>query len=43
MIIENLGQILLTAGILLVVAAVFISMKKAGAAEGDAPDISDWS
>ncbi len=43
MIMENLGEILMTAGLLLVVMAVFISSKKARAAEGAAPDISDWA
>ncbi len=43
MIMENLGEILMTAGFLLVVMAVFISMRKAQAAEGDAPDFPDWA
>ena len=43
MIMQNLGEILMTAGFLLVVIGVFISMKKAQAAEGDAPDITDWT
>ncbi len=43
MIVENIGEILMTVGFLLVVMAVFISMKKARAAEGDAPDISEWT
>ncbi len=42
MMMENLGEILMTAGFLLVVMAVFISMKKARAAEADAPGISEW-
>ncbi len=42
MMIENLGEILMTAGFLFVVVGVFISMKKAQAAEDDAPDISEW-
>ncbi len=43
MIVENIGEILMTAGFLLVVMAVFISMKKARAAESGAPDISEWT
>ncbi len=35
---ENLGDILMAAGFLFAVMAVFISMKKAEAAEDDAPD-----
>ena len=42
MIVENIGEILMTAGFLLVVMAVFISMKKAHAGKDDAPDISEW-
>ncbi len=38
---ENLGEILMAAGFLLVVTTVFISMKKAEAAEEDSPDISE--
>ncbi len=37
---ENLGEILMAAGFLFVVTAVFISMKKAEAAEEDTPDFS---
>ena len=40
MIMENLGEILMAAGFLFAVAAVFISMKKAEAAEEDTPDFS---
>ncbi len=43
MIMENLGEILMAAGFLLVVTAGFISMKKARAAEKDAPGISYWT
>ena len=42
MIMQNLGEILMTAGFLLVVMAIFISLKKARAAEADAPDIWEW-
>ena len=42
MMMENLGEILMTAGFLLVVMAVFISTKKAHAGEGDAADYSEW-
>ncbi len=42
MMMENLGEILMTAGFLLVVMAVFISMKKARAAEGDGADMPEW-
>ena len=41
MIMENLGEILIAAGLLLVVAAVFISSIKARAGEGDTPDFPD--
>ena len=37
---ENLGEILMAVGFLFVVTAVFISMKKAAAAEGEMPDFS---
>ena len=43
MIMENLGDILMAAGFLLAVTAVFMSMKKASAEERDAPDVSDWT
>ncbi len=43
MIMQNLGEILMAAGFLFVVTAIFISMKKARADEGNAPDISDWN
>ena len=43
MIMENLGEILMAAGFLLVVTAVFISMKKAEAAEGGSSKFSEWS
>ena len=43
MIVENIGEILMTAEFLLVVMAVFMSMKKARAGEGDAADISEWT
>ncbi len=42
MIMENMGGILMAAGFLLVVTALFISMNKARAAEKDAPDFSEW-
>jgi len=41
MIMENLGNILLAAGFLLVVAALFISMNKAGDANEDGQDFPE--
>ncbi len=43
MIMENLGDILMAAGLLLAVTAVLISMKKSRAEEGNAPDMPDWT
>jgi hypothetical protein len=43
MIMQNIGEILMAAGFLLVVAAVFISMKKAAVAEGGSPEFLEWS
>ena len=43
MIMEHLGEILMTAGFLFVVMAVFISMKRAQAAEDEATDLSYWA
>jgi len=41
MIMENLGGILMAAGLLLVVAAIFIPKKNAEDADEDAPDFSE--
>jgi len=41
MIIENLGEVIMTAGFLLVIAAIFIPKKNAEDADEDTPGISE--
>ncbi len=41
MIMENIGEILMAAGFLLVVSAFFISVKKSSATEEDTPEFPE--